>query len=379
MYNNYDPVSFRGDDICMKKLVFKVIVLAAMLLGLPLLGVFLAGRPISVYLEFPPKTSHVAHVPFSWPVFFLFFILILIFVLPLLFRMISVARKKRPRKTAVNRFPWWGWLGVMTGAGFWILAWNRFAWFAPFQPHTFFPLWLSYILVINGLGYRRTGRCLMLNRTGYFLLLFPASAAFWWFFEYLNRFVGNWNYSGAQYDPWEYFWLATLSFSTVLPAVLGTRDWISGSPLIREAFENTRPISISRPVVPATAGLILSGSGLAGIGIWPDLLFPLLWVSPLIIIICLQVLLGEPTVLSGISRGNWHIAAASALAALFCGWFWEMWNIFSLAKWEYAIPFVYRFKIFEMPVLGYAGYLPFGLECTVVGAMLVPIKKIKFM
>ena len=49
-----------------------------------------------------------------------------------------------------------------------------------------------------------------------------------------------------------------------------------------------------------------------------------------------------------------------------CGWFWELWNYRSLAKWEYSVPFVHRFQIFEMPVLGYAGYLPFGLECLVI-------------
>jgi hypothetical protein len=41
-----------------------------------------------------------------------------------------------------------------------------------------------------------------------------------------------------------------------------------------------------------------------------------------------------------------------------------------MAKWEYTLPFVHRFRIFEMPVLGYAGYLPFGLECAVIGGML---------
>jgi hypothetical protein len=30
------------------------------------------------------------------------------------------------------------------------------------------------------------------------------------------------------------------------------------------------------------------------------------------------------------------------------------------------VPFVHRFQIFEMPLLGYAGYLPFGLECLAV-------------
>jgi hypothetical protein len=54
------------------------------------------------------------------------------------------------------------------------------------------------------------------------------------------------------------------------------------------------------------------------------------------------------------------------LAAVICGFFWEMWNSFSLAQWRYSIPFVHRFEIFAMPLLGYAGYLPFGLECAAV-------------
>ena len=56
----------------------------------------------------------------------------------------------------------------------------------------------------------------------------------------------------------------------------------------------------------------------------------------------------------------------AALAALICGWFWELWNVRSLAHWEYSIPFVDRFHLFDMPILGYAGYLPFGLECLAV-------------
>jgi len=54
------------------------------------------------------------------------------------------------------------------------------------------------------------------------------------------------------------------------------------------------------------------------------------------------------------------------MAALICGLFWELWNWKSLAHWEYAIPFVHRFQLFEMPLLGYAGYIPFGLECVAV-------------
>ena len=88
------------------------------------------------------------------------------------------------------------------------------------------------------------------------------------------------------------------------------------------------------------------------------------------IIICLQTLMKEPHILSVMAQGEWSDAVTAALAALVCGGFWEMWNYFSLAKWQYSIPLVDRFQIFEMPLLGYAGYLPFGLECLVIGNML---------
>ena len=73
--------------------------------------------------------------------------------------------------------------------------------------------------------------------------------------------------------------------------------------------------------------------------------------------------------LTPIGKGDWRSIWLPAMAALICGFFWEMWNFKSLAHWEYSVPFVQRFHVFEMPVLGYAGYLPFGLECMVVSLM----------
>ncbi len=49
-------------------------------------------------------------------------------------------------------------------------------------------------------------------------------------------------------------------------------------------------------------------------------------------------------------------------AGLTCGVFWEMWNYWSAPKWIYDIPYASRPKVFEMPLLGYGGYLPFALE-----------------
>jgi hypothetical protein len=39
-----------------------------------------------------------------------------------------------------------------------------------------------------------------------------------------------------------------------------------------------------------------------------------------------------------------------------------MWNFYSYPKWIYHIPYVDFWHIFEMPILGYGGYLPFALE-----------------
>ena len=111
--------------------------------------------------------------------------------------------------------PAWGWAGLALLGASWLLAWNRFEWLAPVQRHTFTPIWLGYIVLVNALTWRRTARCMLWDRPRRLLLLFPVSAGFWWLFEYLNRFVQNWFYVGvAGLEPWQYFWQATLPFST---------------------------------------------------------------------------------------------------------------------------------------------------------------------
>jgi hypothetical protein len=368
---NRQNSSIRHSSFAIRHLI-KFLILATLLIGLPLFGVWMAGNPTARYLEFPPQTRYVVQAPFSWSAFAVIALSILAIVSPLGFKgyqsYITTPSLKSP---ALSRpYPWWGWLGVTVGIMSWILAWSRFSWFTACQPHTFSLLWFSYIIVINALCRARTGHCLLTDRSGFFLLLFPVSAAFWWFFEYLNRFVQNWYYVGVDFGPWAYFWYATLPFSTVLPAVLSTRQWLLSFNWIRQAYGNFRPLNFPRPRPAAAVVLLLSAAALTVVGIWPDYFFPFLWISPLLVIVCLQALMGEPHILSPMAQGDWSGAVSAALAALVCGGFWEMWNYFSLAKWQYSIPLVHRFRIFEMPLLGYAGYLPFGLECLAIGSML---------
>lgn len=56
---------YRRDNVMLKYFIIKLLVLSAMLLGLPMAGILVAGRPVAIYLEFPPETRFIQHEPFS--------------------------------------------------------------------------------------------------------------------------------------------------------------------------------------------------------------------------------------------------------------------------------------------------------------------------
>lgn len=317
-------------------------------------------------MEFPPLTRYVEHAPFSWAGFLVLACLIAGVVAPFELRAWSARAVAGKRQLHQRRLPWWGRLGLALTLVAWILAWTRFTAFEALQPFTFSPLWFGYILVINAMTYRRTGECMLTHRPRQLLALFLLSAGFWWYFEYLNRFVQNWYYVGLQdITPFQYFVFATLPFSTVIPAVLGTYEFLRSVPRCGAGLDRALVVPVKHPVAAAWIVLVISCAGLVGIAVWPHLLFPLLWLSPLLVVTCVQAIRGERTPLAPARAGRWRDLYLLAMAALICGFFWEMWNYGSMARWIYNVPYVNRFHLFEMPVLGYAGYLPFGVECAV--------------
>jgi hypothetical protein len=362
----------------MRHILISIVLLPLLLIVLPLTGVLLKGVPLSPYLEFPPVTRYIHHAPFSWPTFLLLALLLLAVLIPLV-RRLAGDTGLVPETSRWNQpFPWWGYAGLVLTAVSWFLAWTRFNWFAGLQPYTFFPLWLGFILGINGLTCSRTGNCLLIKHPGFFLVLFPASSLFWWFFEYLNRFVQNWYYLGVEnFSATQYIIHASLCFSTVLPAVQSTMELLTSFPGLTGPLKNWRPLSLARPKPWGWLLLIVSAVALGSISRYPDHLFPMLWVAPFLIITGVQVICGEKTLFQNLPAGDWRLIWLPALAALICGFFWELWNSRSLAHWEYSVPFVQRFQLFEMPILGYGGYLPFGLECLAVSMLLARLLRIE--
>ncbi len=350
----------------MKAFIKTLAIPVILILAMPVAGTVFFGNPLAPYLHFPPRPVYQPHAQFSPDLFVLGLTICLAFVFPFIIKGVRSGHGLRQERGIRFPLPWWG-----KGAGvglivFWILAWTRFSWFAPLQNHTFFPLWLMFIILVNGLTVKVSGTCPLTKRPKRFAILFLVSALFWWIFEYLNRFASNWYYDTPDYTPLTYCLLATLSFSTVLPAVASVQALLATRPVFRKGFSNFLKIGFACSRAFAFAALVLSSICLFLIGIRPDYLFFLVWIAPFVIIVSARTLAGEPTILGETTRGEWNQVVSHALSALVCGFFWEMWNYYSLAKWHYSIPFVHAVEIFEMPGLGYFGYLPFGLECALI-------------
>ncbi len=244
---------------------------------------------------------------------------------------------------------------ALTGAS-WIAAWGDFG---ILTENAFFPLWLGYIITVNGISRLAFGRSLMTAMGRSFALLFAVSVPLWWFFEGMNAIVHNWHYHFARpISDLDYVVRASIDFSTVVPAVLSTTY------LIQQALQARYPSPTWRLEVPRSA---LGWAMLAGIGCYallpafPNESFPLVWIAPILILEPVGFALRYPTLLPDLLARDWRLTAAAMIAATFNGVWWEMWNFHSLPKWTYTIPYVGFWKVFEMPLLGYLGYPFFGI------------------
>ncbi|UTV28800.1 hypothetical protein [Photobacterium atrarenae] len=352
----------------------RLLIAGVLLIAPPLVGVMFSGKPLAPYLTLMPSTLYVEKPAFSWPVFVMLALLIGCCTLPFLYRLAYPPVGSIPMNHSACKpsaaFPKWGWLGLILLTSSWGLAWADIPGGPPWQRYTFTPLWLGYILLINAWCEKQHGNSLIRSQPGRFGWLFLVSAVFWWFFEYLNLFVHNWYYIGPPITPLTRTLTASLSFSTVLPAVMSTLYWLAGFQRCQRAFTRYVTFPVPRPKLLAGLALLAAIASLFALGAWPDSFFPLVWVSPLIVLVALETLAGKPTLFTVIPGGDWRPFALPALAGLQCGLLWELWNFGSKAPWIYNIPYVDRFYLFEMPLLGYAGYLPFGLECALIASML---------
>lgn len=269
---------------------------------------------------------------------------------------LATKRSHRQSHSASLLLPYRFWIGLALIACWWPIAWLQIR---PFSDNYFFPLWLGYILTVDGLVFRRTETSLMARSGWRFVPLFILSVPLWWVFEGFNQILNNWLYHlPDQYGDIDYTLRASLAFSTVIPAVMVTTE------LVRSFRLN--PLR-NLPVLPQGGGTLL-GLHLLGwlmlvaVVTFPDYAFPLVWLALFFLIDPIATYLGGRSVGSCLREGDWSTVFNIAAGTLICGLFWELWNYYSLPKWTYSIPYFDFLHVFEMPVLGYGGYIPFGLE-----------------
>ncbi len=272
-------------------------------------------------------------------------------------------------------FPNRGYVGAVLIAVGWCLAWAKPPGLQVLWEHSFLLLWIGYNLAIDAINWQWTGTSLFTrNRTAYaglFLLSIPG----WWLFEFLNLYVQNWHYVlNRPVGDLEYAVRTSIDFSVVIPAVLATAErW--GASRFLEGSSRCRGIAVTPQRL---AGSLLAGIGmLVAVITLPRYCFPLLWICLFLIFDAMNAFLGAPSLFRFLEKGNWRPVLSLALGALTCGFFWEMWNVYSLPKWVYTIPFVDFLPIFEMPLLGYLGYLPFGLETYAIYVLLIEVLGLK--
>ena len=258
---------------------------------------------------------------------------------------------------SIHHWPLRGWAGLALIAVFWPLNWLLDG---PRTHWGFFPLWLGYCLAVDAAVFFRKGSSLFSRDPGGYVGMYLISALAWWVFEFINWRTANWIYLGEENTgPIGFFVLSSFSFSTVIPAVFGTAELVA-------TFRPIRNLKSSRPLLLTRSSLtVMFASGwvmLALLFIWPKYFFPLVWISVFFILEPINARRGYHTLTGFVAEGDWRPVIALSTGCLICGFFWEMWNFFSYPKWIYEIPFVGFLKIFEMPLLGYGGYIPFSWE-----------------
>ncbi|MBI3535969.1 MAG: hypothetical protein HY070_00165 [Chloroflexi bacterium] len=256
-----------------------------------------------------------------------------------------------------NALPPYFWLGAALAAFFWFASWTRLE---ILGAYAFFPQWLGYILAVDALVAWRKGASLLTRAPRELIARFILSAPIWWVFEGLNNFVLNWHYVGAEnYSLPQIIAQATINFATVIPAVFETTELISTFSFL-ERFRARRRVAFSARALWVT--MYVGAFAFGAVVIAPQISFPLTWVWLFLLVDPLNALRGRAALIAQVARGEWRMVIALAVAGGVCGFFWELWNFYALPKWYYTVPVFGFAKIFEMPLLGYFGYVPFAWE-----------------
>ena len=225
--------------------------------------------------------------------------------------------------------------------------------------------WTGYILLLDGIIYRKRGSSWLTTNRREFAFLAIVSIPLWVVFEGYNLLIKNWYYINLPENLLVRYFGYAWAFATISPGIFQTAELVA---VFRSRSGGRRTDGLStRDWRLSTVAYVSLASGASMLAL------PLLWPSPYLaapVFLGFVFLLdpvnaraGDESLIRDARQGRYDRAIHLLIAGFVCGGLWEFWNFWARAKWIYTVPILGNLKIFEMPVLGYFGFPPFALEC----------------
>ena len=231
--------------------------------------------------------------------------------------------------------------------------------------------WWSFILILDSINFRMTRSSLLSESFKIFIFTAFISVFVWLIFELFNLRVKNWTYHGLPsniFERWSGYFIA---FATVVPAMLEISIFFRG--LLKK-----KRLALFRIKGTSSFLKVFIILGLTTIFlplVWPRLFFPLIWLCFIFLLEPINFWLKNETLLEDMEKKEWSKFWSWILAGLVAGFFWEFWNFWAGSHWEYFIPYLNFWKVFQMPVFGFTGFMPFALEVFAIYQLLLFVYK----
>jgi hypothetical protein len=227
-------------------------------------------------------------------------------------------------------------------------------------------VWTGYILFIDALLNKLSGKSYLTHRRKTFFLMLPVSLGCWLVFEAYNLHLMNWEYINLPENMVVriigYVW----SFTTIFPGVLLTSEVIDNWKIF-DRFKSRNFVISKRTLI---FWLLIGASFLIVPIILPTnyakYLFALVWIGFVFLFDPINAFFDEHSLFIDLRTRKINKLFSLFLSGVICGFLWEFWNYWATTKWIYILPFLQEPKIFEMPVVGFLGFLPFAVECYVM-------------
>ncbi len=227
--------------------------------------------------------------------------------------------------------------------------------------------WWPFILIVDSLNFRKSGISPLFESTGKFTYMLFVSVGVWLSFELFNLRLQNWSYHGIPIQTWQRWLGYFVAFASVIPAIIELSVFFQNALQIKKfslfQLKNTHSFRKFCIFLGIVCGLLPL--------IWPRIFFPLVWLCFFFLLEPLNHRLGNDCFLKDLEDKDWSRFWSWVLAGLTAGILWEFFNFWAGSHWEYSLPYLNFGRIFQMPVFGYFGFIPFALEVFVLYTVFV--------